>query len=258
MSLEFGLEKNLIKSLKDLKKNYGLKGIKAEFEAEGSSLSDINRLRRITSKTGVQLYVKIGGVEALRDVYDCYESGIDGIIAPMVETSFAAKKFLDTISKFHFKNRPKLTINIETITGFKNLDSILKILSGNLNNITIGRSDLVGSLFNKHINVDSKIIINLIKKIFNTSKKYNIPVTVGGGVSNTTFEIFKKDSFLKKNIKRIETRKVIFDLKKFTTKKNAIEKAMEFEKLYILSKKEFIDLRMNAEIIRLSKLTSRI
>ena len=29
MSLEFGIEKNLIKSLKDLKKNYGLKGIKA-------------------------------------------------------------------------------------------------------------------------------------------------------------------------------------------------------------------------------------
>ena len=77
-------------------------------------------------------------------------------------------------------------------------------------------------------------------------------------MSNTTFEIFKKNTFLKKNIKRIETRKVIFDLKKFSTKKNAIEKAMAFEKLYILSKKEFIDLRMNAEIIRLSKLNSRI
>jgi hypothetical protein len=257
MNIEFGCSQKMLSVLKDLKKNYGLKGIKAEFEAEGSNLNDINRLSRLTSKLNIGLYVKIGGVEALRDIYDCYECGVNGIIAPMVETKFAAKKFIDSIKKIPFKKRPFLTINIETIHGFRNLESILRFIYKDLKSITIGRSDLVSSLFNKKINVDSPQILNLIKKVCYIAKNYGIDVNVGGGVSKKTFEVFKNDPFLGKNIKCIETRKVIFKTYKVLKKKNAIEKAMEFEKLYILSKKEYSDLRISSELLRLSKLKER-
>jgi hypothetical protein len=257
MSIEFGFEKKMLSVLIDLKKNYGLKGIKAECEAEGSNLNDLNRLSRLTTKSNVGFYVKIGGVEAIRDIYDCYECGVDGIIAPMVETNFAAKKFIDSIKKIPFKKRPSLTINIETIQGIKNIESISKSFCRDLKNITIGRSDLVGSLFNKNINVDSPEIVDLIRKAYSITKKYNIELTVGGGVSNKTLEIFNKNNFLRKNIKCVETRKVIFETAKIL-KKNALKKAMEFEKLYIMSKKEYLDMRITSELLRLSKLNERL
>ena len=40
----FGLEKQLVEQLIILKENYGVQGIKAEFEAEGSGYQDLVRL----------------------------------------------------------------------------------------------------------------------------------------------------------------------------------------------------------------------
>ena len=76
MILKF--EQKLIDQLSVLKKKYNLVGIKSETEAEGSSYSDIARIRSITNKLGVKLFVKIGGVEALNDIYNCIELSVDG------------------------------------------------------------------------------------------------------------------------------------------------------------------------------------
>ena len=91
----FGFEQKLVDQLVRLREEYDLQGIKAEFETEGSSFRDLVRLRRITDKLNVSLYLKIGGVEALRDIKDSLEIGVDGLIAPMVESQFGLKKFLD-------------------------------------------------------------------------------------------------------------------------------------------------------------------
>ena len=82
-------ENLLFKQLKILKEEYNIQGIKAEFEAEGSSYRDINRLSRICSRLNVPLYLKIGGPEAVRDIKDSLDLGVDGIIAPMIESKFA-------------------------------------------------------------------------------------------------------------------------------------------------------------------------
>jgi hypothetical protein len=121
-------EKILSDKISFLKKNCGLKGIKAEFEAEGSSKSDVQRLKKICMINNVGLYVKIGGVEAIGDIHNCIEIGVNGIIAPMVETNFAAKKFLDCIEKFHLDKIFHLSINIESRTGFNNYKSKLIFL----------------------------------------------------------------------------------------------------------------------------------
>ena len=255
----YELEKKSLDLMIDLRKKYGMTDIKGEFEAEGSSLNDIQRLRRITLQAKTKLYVKIGGVEALRDIYDCCEIGVDGIIAPMVETKFAAKKFLDSIEKVeHKKKIYKISINIETVTGFNNIDQILSILSGHIDNITIGRSDLSSSYFEINTKPNSQKILNLIKKIILKCKKHNISTTVGGNVNNQTRNIFQKDLFYQNNLNKIETRKVIINPKIFVKNKNSLKKALEFEKLYILLKKEYMDMRIKSEMNRLSELKNRL
>ena len=96
----------LFDQLKFLKNVYNIQGIKAEFEAEGSSYRDVNRLQRLCGKLGVPVHLKIGGVEAVRDIKDATELGVSGLIAPMVESEFAAKKFLDA-THTGFLNNPE-------------------------------------------------------------------------------------------------------------------------------------------------------
>ena len=121
----FGIEKQLLEQLLILKEVYNVTGIKAEFEAEGSTYNDLVRLRRLTDKAGLNLILKIGGVEAVRDIKDSIELGVDGIVAPMVETAFGVKKFLSAYKSIYRDNRIKLAINIETRNAIEELDDIL-------------------------------------------------------------------------------------------------------------------------------------
>ena len=144
----FKLEQKLVDQLKLLKEEFSLQAVKAEFEAEGSSLRDVARLRRVTDKINIPLYLKIGGVEALRDIKDSLELGVDGLIAPMVESSFGVKKFLDAMESIYQNHDIYRSINIETQQAILNLDSILKVgTKYKLDNVTIGRTDRSQSYF---------------------------------------------------------------------------------------------------------------
>jgi len=245
----------LIKNLSFLKKNFNLVGVKAEFEAEGSSCDDIARLKIITNKVGTKLKVKIGGVEAVNDIYNCISLNVDGLIAPMVETEFGVHKFIETIEKLKLKKRPELSINIETITGYKNLDKIIKRSQGKISNITIGRSDFSKSYFNEGVKQNSDIITRAILDISKKLKKTNIKLTVGGGIDKKTILNFNKIKIWK-YIDKLETRKIILPTKKML-KSNAIENCLNFEKNYIINKKEIFDLKINSEINRLTNLNTR-
>ena len=77
----FGLEQKLFDQLIRLKENYDLQGIKAEFEAEGSSFRDLVRLRRITDKLNVPLYLKIGDDHSIHARFEAGRSKEDKISA---------------------------------------------------------------------------------------------------------------------------------------------------------------------------------
>ena len=66
------LEKEIIETLKYLRDECGCFQIKAEFEAEGTRMSELMRLKDITSSVGLPIIMKIGGVEA---VYPVHASG---------------------------------------------------------------------------------------------------------------------------------------------------------------------------------------
>ena len=95
--------KSLKKNIKILKKRFNLVGIKAEFETEGSDVFDITRLRILTKYINTKHHIKIVGVEAKNDIYQCISLGVDRIISLMVENKFGLVKFLEMIDSLKLK-----------------------------------------------------------------------------------------------------------------------------------------------------------
>lgn len=249
---EIELEKVLV----NLKKNFNLKAIKSEFEAEGSSVDDISRLRNITSRNNIQLFVKIGGPEAVNDIYTCIELGVDGIIAPMIESRFALTKFKESIINLKLKKLPYLSINIETENAVKNINEILKSSENFLDNITIGRSDLAQSYFDKSVKQNSSVITNKILYLIKKIKKINLSITVGGGIDQETINKFRKIKKINL-IDKLETRKIILPTDIMLKNKKALGNSLLFEEKYILYKKGINDFRLNKDIIRIQNLKTR-
>lgn len=250
----------LYDKIEELKNIYNLIAIKSEFEAEGSMFRDLVRLRGITRKTGVDLYLKISGVEALRDIKDAFELDVDGIIVPMIENSFSVKKFFQAYDKIYQGRKIFLTINIESTFGVGCLTNILsKCVDDHKNyisNMTIGRTDLTES-FPIYHPVDSdettKIVLESAKKI----KDNGFIVTLGGSVSDETISIVKRNKKIREVFDRIETRKVVLPIESIL-KDGCLKSIFEFERLYILAKKEINDLFMDAEMKRLVELERRL
>jgi hypothetical protein len=192
---------NFLKSLKRL----NVVAVKQSLEDEGVSQEDLILMKKITKEANLDLNVKIGGCEAKNDIYFCEWLKVRGIVAPMVETSYALRKFLQTISK---KNKQNLYVNLESIQAFKNIDKILKQPDlKRLTGVVIGRSDLAGSLNLEKKEVDSKRIFKIVQKVLKKIKKKNLIVKMGGSLTANSKK-FVNDLFKKKLIDRIETRNI--------------------------------------------------
>ena len=116
--------KKFVNYLKKLKK-YDAVAIKQSLEDEGASFDQLKIMRKITMKAGLQHNIKVGGCEAKTDIFFCEKLGVNGIVAPMVETGYALRKFLQIISK---NKRQSLYVNLESIQAFKNIKDILKAI----------------------------------------------------------------------------------------------------------------------------------
>lgn len=234
-------EKKMVKLLRNLKKNYSVVELKAEFEAEGTRLNEIMRLKDIASQAGLGLVLKIGGCEAITDIFHAKHIGVTGLIAPMIESSYAAAKFLRAI-KTHFP--PELSksihfgINVETISAHKNLDEILSLPNINLiDTLTLGRVDLCGSLGISRYEINCDKVYQIAQDVFSKAKKKNLRTTMGGGIAKEAIEFIQK-LISKHLLDRFETRKIVF---KNTIQKSKIEeaiiKANQFELLWLENKK---------------------
>lgn len=237
------LEKQMVLALRDLKENHDVIQIKAEFEAEASRMVELSRLKDVTSSVGLPLIMKIGGVEAITDIYNCLTIGVAGIVAPMAETAFAMSKFVKAIAKFVPEdNREDIEFaaNIETITAYKNIDEILEVKDIDLlSSITIGKVDFTSSMGLDRSNVDSKEMLEMCRDIFKKAKARDFKTALGGAISLESIPFLKQlnDKAL---INKFETRKVVF--KNTALDKNIEEgllKAIEFELLWLKSKKRY-------------------
>ena len=235
-------EKQMVEILSDLKHRFHVTGVKAEFEAEGTRIEEAMMLKNVVSRAGVGLNIKIGGCEAIKDMFDANSLGADRIIAPMVETPYALKKFLGA-AKIAFFNDSyddcDLLINLETITSFRNFDAMLEIPEiKDLDGIVIGRVDLTGSLGLTRESVNSQEILDLSLMAAAKAKAKGLQVVVGGGVSVHSIPFFAK--FPAGHLDRFETRKVIFGCPgALDNPEEAYLRAVEFEVLWLKNKRDY-------------------
>ena len=196
----------------------GLIAYKAEFESEGTRYDELVKLQAIIKN--VPLTVKIGGCEAIRDLYDCQKLNIKTVVAPMVETSFAASKFINALGRV-YDNKPKSYINIETRTAYENIDSILDTIAPHLDGVVFGRVDYVSSFGMKRDSVNDDIILLAVKDVKKKCDKLKLDFILGGGVS------FDSIDFIKEVGSKFETRKCVFDQSGANIE--SLTEAIEFE-----------------------------
>lgn len=254
------LEKKMVNTLIDLRENHHIVGIKAEFEAEGTRLEEALRLKEVVTKAGLDLTIKIGGCEAIKDMYDARTIGVSAIVAPMIETPYAMKKYIQAM-KFVFpeeeRKEIKFLVNIETITGFNNLDEMIKAQSfAELNGIVLGRVDMTGSMGLTREDINSNEILSIAQTMSKKMQTVNKDMVIGGGVSAHSLPFFKDLPYLS----RFETRKIIFDAQSALKDPNAdkgILKAVGFELMWLRNKREFYGMIYREDEARLQMLEAR-
>ncbi len=169
--------KTLLYELKEL----GLYALKTGTEVEDMNFEEIQFLKEISFGI-VPLNVKIGGPEARNDIRFLLSIEADCIIAPMIESPYALDNFIKTFRelKAQHKKEAKAGINIETITGYMQLDAILNHPSaGYLSQITAARTDLSNSL---GLEPDHQKVIEMCKEIIYHSKRKGILTSIGGSI----------------------------------------------------------------------------
>jgi len=256
------IEYQMLDVLKELKDQFGVFEIKAEFEAEGSRIDEMMRLKDVTSRADIPIILKIGGVEAITDIYNALSIGVKGVIAPMAETAFAVSKFLNAIKTFVAEdNRADIdfAINIETITAYNNLDDILALENIDLlHGITIGRVDFVSSMGGARDIVDSAQMFDYCHTVFSKSRQKGFQTGLGGAISTGSIEFITK-LHSEGLIDKFETRKVVFNPESILNDpEKAILKAVEFELLWLKSKRRYYHRIKSEDEHRIEMLEKRL
>jgi 4-hydroxy-2-oxoheptanedioate aldolase len=255
------LERKMVEALKDLRENHHVAGVKAEFEAEGTRIEEVLRLKEIVTKAGLELTIKIGGCEALRDMYECRVIGVNRVVAPMIESAYALKKYLaaarmafphDEIDQISF------LINVETISGVQVLDQMLALPEiASLGGIVLGRVDMTGSLGLTREDINHPRILEITREVFAKAKKAGLDCVIGGGVSAQSLPFFR--DLPEGHLDRYETRKVIFQCPGALgpDADKGILKAVGFELMWLKNKRDYYSIIAAEDNQRITMLEAR-
>jgi len=251
-----------VKILTDLIENDGLVGIKTSFEDEGALFNETVRLKEVCNQAKTKVTLKIGGPEAIRDIKDASIIGVKGLVAPMVETEFGLKKFIQATRIYipdDVRSTLQLNINIETVTAVENSIKMLDTEESNdLYGVTVGRVDLVSSMGKDRTYVNSDEVYKLAKSVFVKAKERGLKACLGGAISTESFQFLKK-MHSEGLLDKFETRYAIFDpsisLKNLS---RALYKAQMFEYEWLMSKNEYYTSLANQDIKRIKMIQDRI
>lgn len=255
------LEKRMLDILKKGREFYGFTHVRAEFETEGTRPAEAIRLLEIAYKAGMELSLKIGGCEAVHDLYQARLAGVSSIVAPMVESTYALSKYIGACERCFPSQEdgiPDFFFNIETIQAFGIREDLIRLAQNSpLTGIVFGRVDFVYSLGQDRYTIESEDITHKILDVAALCKKHSLELVVGGGVSTESIDALR--TIQKVHLSRFETRKIVFSSEILTSKNltSALLSAIEFELLWLKNKQNYYATISQEDSNRISLLEQR-
>lgn len=254
-------EHQMLDLLKRGREHFGVVAVKAEFEAEGTRPDELLRLLELARRADLKVALKIGGCEAVSDLFASKLYGVDYIIAPMVETPYALGKFIEAKNKTHSpleRQRTKFLFNLETETARGNFPEMARTAATNLDGVVFGRVDFTLSRGLPRNAINEPSITEAVLQVARACADADLELVVGGSVSVDAIEALRRVHAVR--LDRFETRKVVFDGAAIQRAdiEAAITNAVAFELLWLKSKRDYYGGLADEDTARIAMMEARI
>ncbi len=236
-------ERELVDRLKRGRDLHGVVAVKAEFEAEGTRPDEFLRLLDIARRADLSVALKIGGCEAVSDLLASKLYGVDYIIAPMIETAYALRKFVEAKDKTYGagEQATHFLFNVETETALRNLSDMLPAARAGVDGIVFGRVDYTLSCGLPRNAVNDPWITDAVMQVAKACAENDLDLVVGGSVARESIPALR--DIRRVRLDRFETRKIVFDgaALEHASIEDGIANAVAFELGWLKIKRDYYD-----------------